>query len=83
MPQLAEDDRLLIMSGDSMEMSPLFVAMLFIMVSFAYNVSWTAIGTLIQYYSEQYGPSFFVLLNVGFYAMGYGFKFHTGLYLFV
>ncbi len=44
--------------------------LLFLSVSFAYNVSLTAIGSLIRYYTDNYGASFFVLLNVSFYAVG-------------
>lgn len=43
---------------------------LFVIVAFAYNLAWTAVGSLIRYYSFTYGASFFVYLNVAFYAVG-------------
>lgn len=46
---------------------PLF---LFVIVACSYNLAWTAVGSLIRYYSAKYGASFFVYLNVAFYAVG-------------
>jgi hypothetical protein len=34
-------------------------------------IPWTAIGSLIAYYTEKYGKSYFVLLNLAFYGVGY------------
>lgn len=34
-------------------------------------VPWVSIGSLIRYFSDEYGDSFFVILNVAFYAVGY------------
>ena len=47
------------------------VVFLFILVSFGYMLPWVAIGSLITYYTSEYGDSYFVILNVAFYAVGY------------
>lgn len=47
------------------------VVFLFILVSFGYMLPWVAIGSLITYYTNEYGDSYFVILNVAFYAVGY------------
>ena len=41
------------------------------LISFGYMVPWVAIGSLIRYFTEKYGDSYFVILNVAFYAVGY------------
>lgn len=32
---------------------------------------WVTIGSLIKYFADEYGDSYFVILNVAFYAVGY------------
>ena len=44
--------------------------LLFISIAFAYNLPFTAMGSLIHYYSDKYGTSFFVYLNVAYYLTG-------------
>lgn len=41
------------------------------LLSFGYMVPWVSIGSLIRYFSAMYGDSYFVILNVAFYAVGY------------
>jgi hypothetical protein len=41
------------------------------LLSFGYMVPWVTIGSLIQYFTDKYGNSYFVVLNVAFYAVGY------------
>lgn len=45
-------------------------ALLFVSIAFAYNLPFTAMGSLIHYYSDKYGSSFFVYLNVAYYSTG-------------
>lgn len=48
-----------------------YVVFLFAMLSFGYMVPWVAIGSLVNYFTVTYGGSYFVILNVAFYAVGY------------
>ena len=44
---------------------------LFIIVAFSYMVPWTAVGSLIDSYTSQYGKNYYVYLNLAFYGVGY------------
>jgi hypothetical protein len=44
---------------------------LFIIVAFAYMIPWTAVGSLIDYYTNHYGRNYYVYLNLAFYGVGY------------
>jgi hypothetical protein len=44
---------------------------LFILVAFSYMVPWTAVGSLIDYYTHHYGKNYYVYLNLAFYGVGY------------
>lgn len=41
------------------------------LLSFGYMLPWVTIGSLIKYFADEYGDSYFVILNVAFYAVGY------------
>jgi hypothetical protein len=42
----------------------------FVIVSCCYMLPWTAIGSLLHYFSGKYGDGYFVYLNVAFYGVG-------------
>jgi hypothetical protein len=44
---------------------------LFILVAFSYMIPWTAVGSLIDYYTHHYGKNYYVYLNLAFYGVGY------------
>jgi hypothetical protein len=44
---------------------------LFMLVAFSYMVPWTAVGSLIDYYTCHYGKNYYVYLNLAFYGVGY------------
>lgn len=43
----------------------------FIMVAFGYMLPWTALGSLIPFYKNLYGPSFYVKLCASYYLPGF------------
>jgi hypothetical protein len=43
----------------------------FSLISFAYMFPWTAIGALVSYFTDTYGRSYFVIINVIFYFAGF------------
>lgn len=47
------------------------VIYLFIIVAFSYMIPWTAIGSLIDTYTNKYGKNYYVYLNLAFYGIGY------------
>jgi hypothetical protein len=46
------------------------VRFLFILLSFSYMLPWTAMGSLIHYFSVEYNKNYFTILNIAFYGVG-------------
>lgn len=46
------------------------VRYLFILLSFSYMLPWTAMGSLIHYFSLEYDDNYFTILNIAFYGVG-------------
>ena len=44
---------------------------LFCLISFAYMFPWCSIGALIKYFTQTYGKSYFVMINITFYFAGF------------